>query len=146
MKKIIIEENEQHEVKTPNFEGEKMKLPENHDSVPDQVEKNGVITGPLLTILALLLILVFGGLYYWSTTFTTPESPPAPTVERPTAEENDEPESTTAEAQTEMIEAALSSSDEISAIEADLEATDLISMEAEMNALEAELDTALNEM
>jgi hypothetical protein len=136
----MTEEN--NEVQTPDFSGEEMKMPENTDAQPEVKQSTGVVNGPLLIILTLLLVLILGGMYYWfnSLSVTVPVATPA--VERPAVEENNEPESTTAEAQVETLQ-AVSTSDEISAIEADIEATDLDSLDAELNAIDAELDAAL---
>lgn len=140
---------EQTEIQTPNFEGEEMKMPENTDAPPttkegasSTINSNGII----LIILSLLLILILGGMYYWFSTLNTLSDiqPTPPHVERPTAEENNEPESTTAEAQTEAMQVT-STSDEIQAITADLEGTDLDSLDAEMAAIDAEIEAALSE-
>jgi len=137
---------EQNDIQTPSFEGEEMKMPENTDVPTVEKEKSSVINGPLLLGLAFLLILILGGMYYWFNTLTQEEAVPvAPVVERPTAEENNEPESTTAEAQTDAL-MVTSPSDEITAIEADLEATDLDGLDAELEAIDAELEAALNEI
>lgn len=133
---------------TPEFEGEEMKMPENVDTPAEETESApSVINGPLLAVLAVLLVVILGGMYLWLVSMNAPEPQPtpAPAVERPTPEENNEPESTTAEAQTESLQ-TVSTSDEIEAIEADLEATDLESLDAELEAIEAELDAALNEL
>ena len=98
----------------------------------------GVIIGLLIVILTMILI----GLYIWSQMLASAPVNPPVTPERPTAEENNEPESTTAEAQTEVLE-TVSTSDEISLIEADLEATDLDSLDTELKAIEAELDASV---
>lgn len=131
----------------PDLSQEEMKMPENsvasHAIVePSQTPVNGII----IAILALLLVSILAGMYYWFSQLTNqPRTTTLPTpVERPTAEENNEPESTTAEAAVET-QAALSTSDEIAAIEADIEATDLDSLDAELNAIDAELEAALNE-
>ncbi len=121
-----------------------MKMPEGTVVAPTT---NGagpsVINGPLLAILAILLILILGGMYYWFSTLTASPAPePMPAVERPTAAENNEPESTTAEAQTDMM-LVTSPSDELSAIEADLQATDLESLDAELQAIDAEIEADL---
>tara|TARA_B100000508_G_scaffold134553_1_gene125395 strand:- start:9 stop:425 length:417 start_codon:yes stop_codon:yes gene_type:complete len=133
------------EQNTPNFEGEEMKMPENSNYVAPETEtrRGTVVNAPLLLILAVLLIVILGGMYYWfgKLNMEAQQPLPAPT-ERPSAEENNEPESTTAETQTEVIETT-STSDEVTAIEADLESTDLDSIDAEMNAIEAEIDAAL---
>jgi uncharacterized protein HemX len=125
----------------PNFEGEEMKMPENTDAQPEAKRESSVVNGPLLLVLTLLLVLILGGMYYWFATLTTNE---IQTPERPIAEQNNEPESTTAEAQTETMQ-AVSTSDEISAIEADIEATNLDSLDSELNAIDAELEAGLNE-
>ncbi len=122
----------------PDFSNEKMKMPETAMAQNTSQREPSVINGPLLAVLAILLVLILGGMYYWfGTLSTTPAT--APTM-RPTDEMNNEPESTTAEAQTQTMQ-AVSSSDELSAIEADLEATDLDSMDTEMQAIEAEMET-----
>ncbi|MCA9359637.1 hypothetical protein KC850_01210 [Candidatus Kaiserbacteria bacterium] len=132
---------ETNEVKVPNFEGEEMKMPENTDAQIATEESSSVINGPLLFSLAILLIVILGGMYFW---FNSLDTTPAPTVtsERPSAEENNEPESTTAEAQTDTM-LTTSTSDEISAIEADIEATNLESLDAELDAIDAELEAAV---
>lgn len=138
-----MNEEQNNEVQAPNWEGEEIKLPENADIQPEVVEKQSIVNGPLLMGLAFALIAILAGLYYWFNILNTvPEIPVTPTVTRPTAEENNEPESTTAEAQTESAQ-VVSTSDEVTAIEADLEATNLDEIDAELNAIEAELDAAL---
>jgi len=94
----------------------------------------GVIIGLLITILTL----VFIGLYIWSEMMTNQTLPTGPTIERPTAAENNEPESTTSEAKTEVLN-IVSTSDELSAIEADLEATVMGDVETDLTTIEAEL-------
>jgi cytoskeletal protein RodZ len=121
--------------------GEEMKMPEN-STLPDQPTEKPV-RGPILLSIGVLLFAVFVGLVLWFMSFQsapTPTQTPTP-ITRPTAEENNEPESTTAEAQTDNL-GAVSTSDEISAIEADIEATDIEALDAELQAIEAELDAA----
>jgi len=95
----------------------------------------GLIIGILIIILSLLLV----GLYMWSQLIISTPEPLAPLPQRPSAAENNEPESTTAEAQAEILQ-TVSTSDEISAIEADLEATNLENIDTEMNAIDAEIE------
>lgn len=142
-----MDENKNPETQTADFNEEEMKLPENAQPTPEAGTQSDspVINGPLLLVLAVLLAIILGGMYYWFNsmqTATPPVAAPAP-VERPTAEENNEPESTTAEAQVEQLN-TVSPSDEIEAIEADIEATDLDSLDAELEAIDAELEAALN--
>lgn len=138
-------ENNNENPQAPNFEGEEMKMPENTDAQPGIPEpSSSVISGPLLAILALFLILILGGMYYWFTTLTqTPTEPaPAPVVERPTAAENNEPESTTAESQIDTT-LTTSPSDELDAISSDLDATNLDNLDGDLNAIDAEINADL---
>lgn len=137
------EETNNETPQAPSFEGEEMKMPENA-SVDMQVEEKSAVSGPVILVLGLLLLGILIGLYLWFSNMTnTQDVMPQPIeVERPTDEENNEPESTTAEAQTDNLE-TVSTSDEISAIEADIEATDIEALDAELEAIEAELDAAI---
>ncbi len=132
---------EQNTPQVPNFEGEEMKMPENSAPITAQeAPRNTAVNAPLLLILTVLLIVILGGMYYWFSKLNMESQAPTPApIERPTAEENNEPESTTAEAQTEVIQTT-STSDELDAIISDLEATDLDSLESELEAIEAEID------
>lgn len=138
--------NDDQNIPTPNYDGEEMKMPENSASPTETTEAEEVtaVSAPVLVFLAVALITILGGLYYWFTTLTPEPPAPAPVIERPTPEENNEPESTSAEAETEMMQAT-SPSDEISAIEADLEATNLDNLDAELNAIDAELEAAVEQ-
>ena len=117
----------------------KMKMPE--DPIGGAPDTQLSVLGPILAVLIILLVLLLGGLYLWSNTLQDPLPEPVP-VERPTAEENNEPESNNAEAEVQTLE-TVSTSDEISAIEADLDSTNLDELDAELNAIDAELDAAL---
>jgi hypothetical protein len=111
--------------------------------ITQPVDTEGITNGPILILLVVLLIAILGGMYRWFVILNND----VPTINaglRPTAAENNEPESTTAEARVEAM-GIVSSSDEIPAIEADIESTDLDSMESELDAIEAELDAALQE-
>jgi len=127
---------------TPEFESEEMKMPENTTPLYETEEKSAV-SAPVILVLGILLIAVLAGLFLWFNSLNnTPEAPVPTPIERPTPEENNEPESTTAEAQTDNLE-VVSTSDEIAAIEADLEATDIEALDAELEAIEAELNAAI---
>ena len=140
---------EQHDVHAPDLRGEEMKMPETANTTPQATAPSASpLGGIIIVILVFLLIVILGGLYLWFAELmngsrSTPTTPTLPAIERPTAEENNEPESTTAEAAVET-QAALSTSDEIAAIEADIEATDLDSLDAELNAIDAELEAAIS--
>lgn len=137
------EEQTNEATPSPEFVEEEMKMPENTTPLYETEEKTAV-RGPVILVLGVALLAVLIGLVLWFMNISnTPEPTPTPTpIERPTPEENNEPESTTAEAQTDNLE-AVSTSDEITAIEADIEATDLEALDAELEAIEAELDAAI---
>jgi cytoskeletal protein RodZ len=126
----------------PNFEGEVMKMPtesNNNPIAPSQapIKKN------LLIMLIGLLVLVGGLMAYWYFVLSVPPKvTEIPT--RPPLENNAEPETPTATAQTESF-GAMSTSDEINAIEADIESTNLDSLDAEMMQIDAELNAAASE-
>ncbi|MEM9336994.1 MAG: hypothetical protein AAGA35_04020 [Patescibacteria group bacterium] len=127
----------------PDFSNEEMKMPEGA-AVPETEEKISDKSpfGIVIVVLVVLLLAILAGLYFWySSLVNQPVAVPAPT-ERPTAEENNEPESTTAEAQADTLN-VVSTSDELQAIEADIESTDLDSLDAELEAIDAELEAAL---
>lgn len=132
---------ENNKIVEPNFEGEKMRMPENiHVAAASEESKTSVINGPLLIGLAIILVLILGGLYYWFGSLNQNEMMQlTPEATRPTAEENNEPESATAEAQVDITN-IISPSDEIDAIEADIEATDMESLDAQIQAVDNEID------
>jgi hypothetical protein len=111
--------------------------------ITQPVDTEGIANGPILILLVVLLLAILGGMYRWFVILNN-DVPIISAGLRPSAEENNEPESTTAEARVEAM-GVVSSSDEIPAIEADIESTDLDSMESELDAIEAELDAALEE-
>ena len=107
------------------------------------LEPESIANGPILLLLIVLLLAILGGMYRWFVILER-EIPTFPSSLRPTAALNNEPESTTAEAQVEAY-GVVSTSDEIPAIEADIEGTNLDSLEGELDAIEAELDAAIVE-
>ena len=138
-------ENDQTPVQAPDLSQEEMKMPENSTITSTPTTKSSSsINGIIIAILAVLLIVILGGMYVWFSQLSNTPAEVAPVVERPTAEENNEPESTTAEAAVETQQ-AISTSDEIAAIEADINATDLDSIDAELTAIDAEMEAAMNE-
>ncbi len=98
--------------------------------------KNGLI----IVVLFLLLGIILALLFYW---YYLRQNNISPAVSlRPTYETNKEPESTTAQAQYESL-GVLSTSDELSAITADLESTDLTSLDLELAQIDQELESSL---
>lgn len=124
----------------PNLDDVPMHMPEGDLAPAAEAPPHSITTGPIIILLVVLLVLILGGMYWWYVTkLQVPEV--TPDTMRPTAEQNNEPESTTAEAQVENLN-AMSPSNELSAIEADLEGTNLDSLDTEITAIEAELDAA----
>ncbi len=129
----------------PNFEGEEMTLPEGSPPIEmgARVTRSSVISGPIVVLLGVILLAILGGLYYWYYTVMSIEIIEPTVLSRPTVEENNEPESTTAEARTSTMN-IVSTSDEIDAIEADIQSTNLNDLDSELNAIDAELEAALS--
>jgi len=121
----------------PNFEGEEMKLPENDEQYLESENPKATGSPWVLVLLLVLLSLILVGLVYWyylATEVTVADPVPG----RPTAEMNQEPETTNAVSEVESF-GAMSTSDEITTIEADLESTNLDNLDAELMQIEAEL-------
>ena len=126
----------------PNFEGEEMKLPTVRSERTAPVAKNqSLLTWPIIILLFLILIAILGGLYYWYILVTKPEM--IDTLLRPTAEQNNEPESTTAEARTGVTD-VVSTSDEPGAIRADLTSTQFEDIDTLTAPIESELNAAVS--
>jgi hypothetical protein len=118
-------------------------MPKNTKTTSENIiEEHHSYFGVILSILIMVLMGILAGLYLWSEniiknkTTTTNITP----IARPTAQNNNEPESTNAEAQVETL-GAMSTSDEIDAIEADADSTPFNSevFDAELEVIEAEL-------
>jgi hypothetical protein len=123
----------------PQFDREVMKVP-SPASDPTAVgagTKHSSAFGLIIALLFLALVLVLSGLYLWNRELSVPPVVEMPS-ERPARDENQEPESTTAYAQADAA-LVMSTSNELPAIEADLAATDLVNLTAEMNAIDAEV-------
>ena len=124
-------------VNEPNFEGEEMKIPSENFSATATVEspKTQFV---LILILSVALIAILAGIFYWyQMSNNAPVATPAPM--RPSVEQNAEPETPTATAQTESF-GAMSTSDEITALEADIDSTNLDSLDSELGQIDATLE------
>jgi hypothetical protein len=121
------------------FSKEELKMPEERFGTVAPEEHSSFLA-VFLGILILTLMLILAGLYMWSQDLQEKQAPQiqAPTALRPTPEENNEPESNNAEAEVETT-AALSTSDEISALEADIQASTIETLDSDVPAIEAEL-------
>jgi hypothetical protein len=130
-----------HPVVEPNFEGTPMRMPSVGSNRPEApVKSSSLLTAPIIILLFLILAAILGGFYYWYTIVMSQQVVPVDTT-RPTAEQNKEPESTTAVARTQIMD-VVSTSDELSAIKADAETTNLADLDSEINPIEGELNAA----
>lgn len=91
--------------------------------------------GVVIGILIVALVLILGGLYLWGSTLTTEDVTPEPTSTRI----NREPETPRNDADIQALQ-TVSNSDELYAIEADLESTNLDTLEAELDIIESEME------
>ncbi len=127
-------------VNEPNFEGEEMKIPSSMKAAAPEQTNASLVSGPILILLFAILLALLGGIYYWYTILMS--EPIAIPATRPTAEMNNEPESTTAEARTSATD-VVSTSDELDAIQADIESTRFDDIDDGFTAVENELGGAL---
>jgi predicted PurR-regulated permease PerM len=122
--------------KVPTFTKEELKMPDERFGEKIDQETPSV-AGIVLSILIVILVLILGGLYMWGTeiqkALNTPEV--LPTNSRPTPAQNNEPESTNAEAAVESLN-AMSTSNEIAPMQADLESTLIDTNETDLNAID----------
>jgi ABC-type Na+ efflux pump permease subunit len=139
-------EQENQTPQEPVISDSEMKMPEERFGATVEPSDKTTHLGIILGILIVLLVLILGGLYIWGTMLQNSVAPieKNPAV-RPTPEENNEPESPTADAQVQALE-TVSTSNEIDALEADIESTNLDALDAELDAIDAELDAALNSL
>jgi hypothetical protein len=107
---------------TPRFKKDELKMPQENFGTQNIVDDRPSYFGVILSMLIIVLMAILGGLYAWSELILKNKTVEVPAATRPTAAENNEPESTTAEAQTETL-GAMSPSDEVDAIESDLMST-----------------------
>lgn len=101
------------------------------------IEEHHSHIAPILGVLLIVLVLILGGLYLWGAALTEEQY-----REEERMIPNNEPETTRANADAEILE-TVSSSDSLDAIETDIESTNLDSLDAELTTMEAELDAAL---
>ncbi len=121
-----------------------MHLPNQMEVREAAIESRTVPLSIILLLIACLLAIIGGLVYWYSLVMAIPIPDPA-TATRPTAAENNEPESTTAEARTNATN-VVSTSDELDALSADLDSTrEIENLTPEITAIENELDAALNQ-
>ncbi len=127
----------------PNFENEAMHVPSTRVSTPlTEPTTPRLLSAPIIILLFLILVAILAGFYYWYT-LVMQEQVTIPTSTRPTAEQNNEPESTTAEARTDLMD-VVSTSDELEAIAADAQSTNLEDLTSEITPIETDLEAAIS--
>lgn len=120
------------------FSEDEMKMPEEQFGGESPASTPSYI-GIVIGFLIVALITILGGLYLWSDILKKNNmQADMPVVTRPTAEENNEPESNNAEADVQILE-TMSTSNEIDAIEADLESTNVEVLGNDLEAVKSEL-------
>lgn len=127
----------------PEFSPEELKMPDEVLAHPESAHHGRLAI--ILVLLIIALVLILGGLYLWYLnafqTVSEPFVPTEPAREVPAMP--NEPEMQNADATIQQLE-TVSTSNEISVLEADIESTNLDSIDAELNAIDAELNAALN--
>jgi hypothetical protein len=96
--------------------------------------------GPILAVLIILLVFVLAGLYLWGAHLSEEAATTVPDTVVPAP--NNEPETQRAVADQQIL-TTVGTSDELSAIEADLAGTNLDTLESEYAQVEQELERAL---
>jgi hypothetical protein len=117
--------------------------PETQDStplIPGLVEEEHSHLGPIIGVLIVVLVLILGGLYLWGQSLMN--GPAGSEQIIPRSIQNNEPETPRAEADADIL-GTVSSSDELDAIDADLESTLLDSLDTELDEIDRELDATL---
>lgn len=118
---------------------EEMKVPEATHIQSDPGGDWGKHLVIVLSVAITVTLLALAGLYLYDRFMITPDAAELGAPARPTAAENQEPESPTARAEVDTME-ALSPSDNLSTIITDLENTDLDNLDAELNTIDNELE------
>lgn len=126
----------QNNMQILNGSGEKveMRLPE------EPTEETHSHVGAILGVIIIMLVVLLGAFYIWGGLLK--EQAKVVPVETPIV--NNEPETPRADADTQILE-TLSTSDEITAIDADLESTNIDSIDTDLSTIDAEFDAALAE-
>ena len=125
-------------------------VPENELKMPTQTPVSGPEKhshlGIMIGILILVLLLILGGLYLWKTTLDKQMEEDMAAMEDETMMDEAEIDEGNMETTSDPNDLApVSESDEIDAIEADVEATNIENIDAEMAEIEAEMEAAMQE-
>ncbi len=99
--------------------------------IPDLLQEKSTTRGLLIGILGGILLLILGGLFLWGSILF--KKPPVSFTPPP----NNEPETPRADADIQILR-TVSGSDEISSIRADLDSTNMDSLDKELELIEAD--------
>jgi hypothetical protein len=115
-----------------------IRIPDSKMHIPRGYEKK-VHTGPVLAVFIIVILLILGGLYLWGASLTKNSilNDALPLI-------NNEPETPRAIADKQIFE-VVSPSDDLNAIEIDIESTNFNILEEDVSTIEVELDAALRE-
>jgi len=117
---------------------EAMYTPDTGQASEDDAHAN---LGPILGVLIVVLVLILGGLYLWGRALVETPPPSAPAVEEVP---NNEPETPESQARADIAKTQ-SPSDAFSAIEADIESTNLEAVDEQIDAFTAEFNAQLQQ-
>ncbi len=122
----------QNDMKMMGENGEKVEM-----HFPPTTKHSHVF--PIVGVIIIMLVLMLGGLVFWGSQL---EKQKDLVVVTPIV--NNEPETPRAEADIQILQ-TLSPSDELDAIEADLESTNMDSIDIDLTTIDVELSTALSQ-
>lgn len=122
----------------PEFNDEEMHMPNNGFKTME-TEHHGKL-GLILGLLILALVLILAGLYLWYTNAFEQATSPIQQAEpiREVPEMPNDPETANADATVQQLD-TVSPSNDLDSIVADVESTNLETLDAELNAIDAEL-------
>jgi hypothetical protein len=109
----------------------------NNGGAADDLGVSHAHVGPILGILVIVLVLILGGLYLWGAMLSKQATP---ALERVIP--NNEPETTRANTDRQIMDTT-SSSNDLDAIYADLESTNLNDLDTDLTQIEAEMNGSL---
>ena len=113
---------------------------QNKDATPFSEARHSHV-GPILGVLIVILIIILGGLYLWGSMLPE-EGNQARVVDRTLP--NNEPETTRAQADRQIMDTT-SSSNDLDAIYADLESTNLNDLDTDLKQIDAEMNSSLKQ-
>jgi len=93
--------------------------------------------GPILGVLVIMLVIILGGLYLWGGMLSNGVGTRTPVI-------NNEPETPRAQADQEIF-GTVSTSDDLAAIEADINNTNFDSLQSDLVTIDAELNAAIGQ-